>query len=163
MTENEIILTVVACLVVGYIAAGIAVLRIAYNLGKPTKKSPPPKDSPIEYWPLKTEEEQAVAWANKKIAEYQIGNTPPSKENCEQHHHLRTLVALAEVNNQLMDSMEYAWTIIANAHGGDWTKASADWNNAALKWQDEHWHAALNKMGHKNTDEQCDSSQYAAL
>lgn len=45
----------------------------------------------------------------------------------------------------LMDALEYAWGIIANAYGGDWSLASADWRAAAEKWRDEHWHAALDK------------------
>jgi len=34
--------------------------------------------------------------------------------------------------------LEWAWGIIANAHGGDWEKASEDWRGAAEKWRDEY-------------------------
>lgn len=39
-------------------------------------------------------------------------------------------------------SCEIAWGIIANAFGGDWSKASADWRGAAERWRDE-WHRRL--------------------
>ena len=38
--------------------------------------------------------------------------------------------------------LEYAWTIIANASGGDWTKESEEWQEAAAKWRDGY-HAIL--------------------
>lgn len=33
------------------------------------------------------------------------------------------------------DLMEFAWGIIANAGGGDWTRESADWQEAAARWR----------------------------
>lgn len=44
----------------------------------------------------------------------------------------------------LMDLLEIAWGVIANAGGGDWNKESKDWRDAAAKWRDEY-HAALDK------------------
>lgn len=34
------------------------------------------------------------------------------------------------------DLLSYAWTIIANAHGGDWDQAKPDWHLAAITWRD---------------------------
>jgi len=36
------------------------------------------------------------------------------------------------------DLLEYAWGIIANAGGGDWTKESKDWQEAAARWRDRY-------------------------
>lgn len=36
------------------------------------------------------------------------------------------------------DLSEWAWSIIANANGGDWTKASKEWQEAASKWRDQY-------------------------
>lgn len=36
------------------------------------------------------------------------------------------------------NAIEEAWGIIANAHGGDWSKASAEWREAAERWRDEY-------------------------
>jgi hypothetical protein len=43
----------------------------------------------------------------------------------------------------LLDGMETAWGIIANAHGGDWSKGSPHWVEVAKRWRDDHWHQAL--------------------
>ena len=39
--------------------------------------------------------------------------------------------------------MDFAWTIIANAGGGDWSKEHPDWVKAAEKWRDEMWHPLI--------------------
>lgn len=44
--------------------------------------------------------------------------------------------------NEMMDLLETAWGVIANAGGGDWTKESRDWQEAAAKWRDR-WHDLL--------------------
>ena len=36
------------------------------------------------------------------------------------------------------DLVEYAWGIIANAGGGDWTTQTDDWQKAAAKWRDRY-------------------------
>lgn len=36
------------------------------------------------------------------------------------------------------NAIEVAWGIIANAHGGDWSKASPEWRQAAERWRDEY-------------------------
>lgn len=35
------------------------------------------------------------------------------------------------------DLLYWAWTIIANAGGGDWEKETSDWQEAAAKWRDQ--------------------------
>lgn len=49
---------------------------------------------------------------------------------------------------RLMDAMELAWGVIANAHGGNWDEAAAEWRAAAERWRDEHWHPALDRNGY---------------
>jgi hypothetical protein len=43
---------------------------------------------------------------------------------------------------QPLDLAETAWGIIANAGGGDWTKETQEWQDAAARWRDAY-HAAL--------------------
>ncbi len=40
----------------------------------------------------------------------------------------------------------WAWTIIANAHGGDWEKATPEWREAAERWRDA-FHESLSCPG----------------
>lgn len=42
-----------------------------------------------------------------------------------------------------LEALEDAWTLIANAHGGDWSKASPEWKEAAERWRDQHWNEAI--------------------
>ena len=35
------------------------------------------------------------------------------------------------------EAMEAAWGIIANVSGGDWSKQSKEWQDAAARWRDE--------------------------
>lgn len=51
----------------------------------------------------------------------------------------------------LMQGMELAWGVIANAHGGDWNRANVEWLEAAKKWRDEEWHPALSRNGYAGT------------
>jgi hypothetical protein len=52
---------------------------------------------------------------------------------------------------RLMEGMELAWGLLAN--GQYWDRADGrkygEWNEARVKWRDEHWHPALgrNKEG----------------
>lgn len=41
------------------------------------------------------------------------------------------------------EACEIAWGIIANAGGGDWTTQTPEWQDAAARWRDEHWHPLL--------------------
>jgi hypothetical protein len=51
--------------------------------------------------------------------------------------------AVAKIIDPLLDTIEYAWTIIANAGHGDWSKESADWVKAAEKFRDEDFYRIL--------------------
>jgi hypothetical protein len=51
----------------------------------------------------------------------------------------------AEVRKPLVEALEWAWSIIANAGGGDWQRESKEWQDAAAKWRDEAYHPALAK------------------
>jgi hypothetical protein len=46
--------------------------------------------------------------------------------------------------DRVLKQCEYAWTIIANAYGGDWDSAPSDWRNAAERWRD-HYHEELDR------------------
>lgn len=60
-----------------------------------------------------------------------------------------------EETNELLD---WAWTILANAGGGDWTKESKDWQGAVVKWRDEY-HKNLSER--RKTDPQCNLPRVA--
>lgn len=45
--------------------------------------------------------------------------------------------ALAKHRASASHALEIAWGIIANAGGGDWTKETPKWQEAAAKWRDE--------------------------
>jgi hypothetical protein len=40
------------------------------------------------------------------------------------------------------DLAYWAWTIIANAYGGDWSQAQPEWRGAAERWRDA-FHASI--------------------
>jgi len=42
--------------------------------------------------------------------------------------------------------VDWAWTIICNAGGGDWTKETPDWQDAAARFRDAY-HAELADRG----------------
>ena len=39
----------------------------------------------------------------------------------------------------MADAAEMLWVVVANASGGDWTKQSADWQEAAARWRDNYF------------------------
>lgn len=46
-----------------------------------------------------------------------------------------------KVARKLRESAElihWAWTVIANAYGGDWSKATPEWRDAATTWRDAY-------------------------
>lgn len=53
-----------------------------------------------------------------------------------------------------LDCCYYAWTIIANAHGGNWDEATPEWREAAERWRDQ-FHKLLdaNPVGVDEGDE----------
>ena len=52
----------------------------------------------------------------------------------------------AKVIETFANRLEYAWTVIANAGGGDWTKETKDWQEAAARFRDEDWHATCDEL-----------------
>ena len=48
---------------------------------------------------------------------------------------------------RLMNAMELAWGLIANGQYWDRTdgRQYGEWNDARLRWRDEHWHPALDR------------------
>jgi len=59
---------------------------------------------------------------------------------------MKTIEELQKENESLWDEIEWAWTIIANAYGGDWDLASeaSGWKSAAERWRDKY-HTLLGK------------------
>ena len=47
--------------------------------------------------------------------------------------------------------VEYAWGIIANAGGGDWTTQTDDWQKAAATWR-EQYHEYLDMFVHRSSE-----------
>ena len=43
-----------------------------------------------------------------------------------------------DMHAEIRREEEEAWIIIANAHGGNWEKASPEWKAAAEKWRDAY-------------------------
>lgn len=52
------------------------------------------------------------------------------------------------------EACEIAWGIIANAGGGDWTLESEEWQKAAARWRDEHWHPLLRDTSSRWTEDE---------
>ena len=65
-----------------------------------------------------------------------VENREPSAEYEAQWHHDRAM------KEHAADLLYEAWTIIANAHGGNWDEASDEWQAAAVRWRDR-WHETL--------------------
>jgi hypothetical protein len=40
---------------------------------------------------------------------------------------------------RMEEAINAAWVIVANAYGGDWTQASAEWKKAAEAWRDTYY------------------------
>lgn len=55
------------------------------------------------------------------------------------------LAGVVKENETLLDSLNYAWSVIANAGGGDWSREHIDWQRAAEKFRDECFHPALSR------------------
>jgi hypothetical protein len=57
----------------------------------------------------------------------------------------------------MADAAEMLWVVLANVSGGDWTKQSAEWQEAAARWRDNYF-AALRATpaGHPPTEAQKD-------
>ncbi len=40
---------------------------------------------------------------------------------------------------QMNDAAEMLWVVLANVSGGDWTKQSEEWQEAAARWRDNYF------------------------
>lgn len=38
-----------------------------------------------------------------------------------------------------LDAAEMLWLVVANVSGGDWTKQSTEWQEAAVRWRDNYY------------------------
>lgn len=42
----------------------------------------------------------------------------------------------------MADAAEMLWVVLANVSGGDWTKQSEEWQEAAARWRDNYFAAS---------------------
>lgn len=56
------------------------------------------------------------------------------------------LKTLNDENKKYLDSLEIAWTIIANVSEGDWDRQTDEWKKAAENWRDNHYHKHLSDI-----------------
>ena len=49
---------------------------------------------------------------------------------------------VSEQRRTEQELMHWAWTVIANAYGGNWSRAKPEWKDAAMSWRDAY-HAYL--------------------
>lgn len=70
-----------------------------------------------------------------------------SNEFSELFHLCDMVVARDAEIERLMNAMELAWGLIANGQYWDRTdgRRYGEWNDARLRWRDEHWHPALDR------------------
>jgi hypothetical protein len=47
---------------------------------------------------------------------------------------------------QMQDAAEMLWVVLANVSGGDWSKQTPEWQEAAARWRD-HYFAVLSSDG----------------
>jgi hypothetical protein len=91
------------------------------------------------------EAKEAAVTGQVHIAHYFPKGYDPQEEpwrSIRQHHDTATAKereisdGLGKLNDKLRKELELAWGIIANAAGGDWTKESKEWQDAAARWRD---------------------------
>ena len=49
------------------------------------------------------------------------------------------LVTIPESRERMKDAAEMLWIVLANVSGGDWTKQSQEWQEAAERWRDNYF------------------------
>jgi len=71
----------------------------------------------------------------------------------------------ADEIERLMDGMELAWGLIANGQYWDRTdgRKYGEWNEARVKWRDEHWHPALSRNKAKPGDRIVDGGRMGTI
>jgi hypothetical protein len=79
-----------------------------------------------------------LADARKRVtpAEQQVEQL---RETVSKQAHDLTLHVRKE--RALADAAEMLWVVLANVNGGDWTKQSAEWQEAAARWRDTYFAA----------------------
>jgi len=65
-----------------------------------------------------------------------------------------TLQRVQREKEELAKAGEMLWTVVANVDGGDWTKQSKEWQEAAARWRDTYFKALTAEAGQEPTDEQ---------
>jgi len=43
----------------------------------------------------------------------------------------------------IKDAAEMLWVVLANVSGGDWTKQTSEWQEAARRWRDNYFQALV--------------------
>jgi hypothetical protein len=91
-----------------------------------------------ESWIKVANDNAALAEKNDRISRegWLAANREKKQAEAERH------AAVATAKRRL-DGLEFAWCVIANAYGGDWSEASPEWRDVAAKWRDTAWHPEL--------------------
>jgi thiosulfate reductase cytochrome b subunit len=55
---------------------------------------------------------------------------------------------------RMADAAEMLWVVLANVSGGDWTKQSPEWNEAASRWRDDYFEALTVYLKHTRPPEE---------
>lgn len=53
----------------------------------------------------------------------------------------------------MSDAAEMLWVVLANVSGGDWTKQTPDWQEAAARWRDSYFEALKSRAVEGDDDE----------
>ena len=56
------------------------------------------------------------------------------------------LQAVSEERDEMLDHLEMAWVLIANANGGNWDLATDEWRTAAEKWRNRYHEFLPNRV-----------------
>jgi hypothetical protein len=51
----------------------------------------------------------------------------------------------------MADAAEMLWVVLANVSGGDWTKQTQEWQEAAARWRDNYFAAVANAAADTRT------------
>lgn len=65
--------------------------------------------------------------------------------NCSEHCEK----ARKEERERMGDAAEMLWVVLANVNGGDWTKQTKEWQEAAARWRDNYFNALRQSDGEK--------------
>lgn len=51
-----------------------------------------------------------------------------------------------QIHSEVLDGLESAWRLIANAYDGNWSTAPKEWRESAERWRDEVFHNTLGEL-----------------